>query len=52
MANNHHSVLGALAEENKSVFVFGMAWIVNQKCVLIREDRLGLLERDAMFPLV
>ena len=42
----------AIAEEKKSSLILGMIRIVNQAGMIVKKNRLCLLERDAMLNLV
>jgi hypothetical protein len=50
VADDEHSQLRADAEQDEPILVVRMVWIVNEQAVLVREDALRLLERNAVLP--
>ena len=52
MADHQSPQQGAEAKEQEPVLGFGMVWISQKEGMIIREDRLCFLERDAMLGLV
>lgn len=52
MADNEVPERAAEAEENESLFDFGVVGVGNQQRVLIEKDRLGLFKRNTVLVLV
>ncbi len=44
--------LDTKSEQNKAVFVLGILGIWNQTCIFILKCRFGLVERNAVLPLI
>ncbi len=52
MTDDERSERTAEAEKNKALLPSRMIGVRNQEGMLVEEDRLGFLERHAVFPLV
>ena len=52
MAYDKSAKCRAQAKQDEAILVVGMIRVVNEEGVIIKEDGLGLLERDAVFALV
>jgi len=48
MANNKDVKSCAQAEQDESVFINGMVWVIDQEGILVDKDSLGFLEGDAV----
>ena len=52
MTDGEHAQRRAESEQHESEFVVGVVRVVNQKCIVVEEYRLCLLEGDAVLVLV
>ena len=52
MANQEQPQRGTQAYEDEPFLRIVRVWILKQKAVFVEEDRLGLLERHAVFALI
>ena len=52
MAHDESAKRRAQAEKDEAILVVGMVRIIDEQGVVVQEDRLGFLERDAVLVLV
>jgi hypothetical protein len=48
MADHKKTKAGAKTEQEETVLVHRVVWVVNQQCVVVEEDGLGFRKRNAV----
>jgi hypothetical protein len=52
VANDESAKRGAQTEQDEAVFVVGVIGVIDEQSMIVQEDGLGLLERNAVLSLV